>query len=369
MRVFVSSLIIGMEPLRAAVVGAVRALGHEPVTAEAFGARAESPQITCLSGVRESDCVVLVLGGRYGAKQPSGLSATHEEFREARDRRPVFVFIDADAQREPEQDAFIAEVQQWQGGQFTESFSDPEELRNAVTRALHRWELLMAGGGPDPAEMLARATALLPREERNRYMGGPSVAVSVTGGPRQPVLRPVELEDGPLRRHLHQTARFGPVPIFVEEEGAQGRIDGHAYTLAQKNRSVRLDEEGSILLILPLQEGHDGILALIEEDVRSTLLTALQFASGLLDHIDNVQRLSHVAIAARILDSGARGWRTRREHAASPNQGTMSMHMGEHPPVSLSPPIRSRAALRQQAEGLAEDLTVLLRRQYHGSRF
>lgn len=43
MKVFISSLITGMEPERAAVVDAVRALGHEAVTAETFGARPESP--------------------------------------------------------------------------------------------------------------------------------------------------------------------------------------------------------------------------------------------------------------------------------------------------------------------------------------
>ncbi|MBW4025193.1 MAG: DUF4062 domain-containing protein [Proteobacteria bacterium] len=65
MKIFVSSLITGMEAERAAVVGAVRALGHDAVTAETFGARAESPQVACLAGVRGSDCVVLVLGDRY----------------------------------------------------------------------------------------------------------------------------------------------------------------------------------------------------------------------------------------------------------------------------------------------------------------
>jgi len=140
-KVFVSSFITGMEPIRAAVVSAVRALGHEPITAEKFGTRPESPQVACLSGVRESDCVVLVLGTRYGAVQPSGSSATQEEFREARDRRPILVFISDEPDREPAQRAFVAEVQSWQGGQFTEQFASAEELRSAVTRALHRWEL------------------------------------------------------------------------------------------------------------------------------------------------------------------------------------------------------------------------------------
>lgn len=159
MKIFVSSLITGMEPERAAVVGAVRTLGHDAVTAETFGARPESPQVACLADVRGSDCVVLVLGDRYGAKQPSGRSATHEEFREARDRRPLLAFVQDSIDREPDQEEFVTEVQKWQGGQFTERFSTADELRDVVTRALHRWELSTAAGAPDATEMVARATA------------------------------------------------------------------------------------------------------------------------------------------------------------------------------------------------------------------
>jgi hypothetical protein len=38
MKVFISSLINGMEPIRAAASAAVTALGHDPVMAEDFGA-------------------------------------------------------------------------------------------------------------------------------------------------------------------------------------------------------------------------------------------------------------------------------------------------------------------------------------------
>jgi hypothetical protein len=69
-----------MEPFRAGAREAVTQLGHQPVMAEDFGARPMSPQIACLQGVRQSAAVVLILGAAYGAKQASGLSATHEEF-------------------------------------------------------------------------------------------------------------------------------------------------------------------------------------------------------------------------------------------------------------------------------------------------
>ena len=46
--------------------------------AEDFGARPDSPQVACLTGLRQSDIVVLIVGEHYGAVQPSGQSATHE---------------------------------------------------------------------------------------------------------------------------------------------------------------------------------------------------------------------------------------------------------------------------------------------------
>jgi hypothetical protein len=94
MKVFVSSLISGFEPFRAAACSAISTLRHEPVMAETFGARPNSPQVACLRELRESNVVVLILGSRYGAPQgSSGIAPTHEEFREARDRKPLLVFV------------------------------------------------------------------------------------------------------------------------------------------------------------------------------------------------------------------------------------------------------------------------------------
>lgn len=103
MRVFVSSVIGGMEPYREAAVQAIRTLGHEPRMAEDYGASPNPPQQTCLRGVRDADAMVLLLGARYGARQESGLSATHEEYREARERCPVLPFLQEGVEREAAQ--------------------------------------------------------------------------------------------------------------------------------------------------------------------------------------------------------------------------------------------------------------------------
>jgi hypothetical protein len=58
----------------------------------------------CLQGLRGSELVVLILGERYGAVPPgSGLSATHEEYRDARGTKPVVAFVQEGVTPEAEQ--------------------------------------------------------------------------------------------------------------------------------------------------------------------------------------------------------------------------------------------------------------------------
>ncbi len=71
MRFFISSVISGFEAEREAAIRAVRALRHEALSAEDFPAGSGSPQSACLSGVRQSDAVVLLLGERDGVPGPA----------------------------------------------------------------------------------------------------------------------------------------------------------------------------------------------------------------------------------------------------------------------------------------------------------
>ena len=144
MKVFVSSVIGGFETFREAASDAVRSLGYEVIRAEDFGASPTSPQVACLASVREADLVVLLLGARYGAKQASGLSATHEEYNEARTRRRVIAFVQGDVEFEAEQADFVQEVREWETGTLTAGFATESELRDAVTREItpaHRFRL------------------------------------------------------------------------------------------------------------------------------------------------------------------------------------------------------------------------------------
>jgi hypothetical protein len=214
MQVFISSLIAGMEPNRKAARDAVTTLRHQPLMAEEFGAQPNSPQVACLAGVRQSDIVVLILGDRYGVLQRSGLSPTHEEYREAQGRKPVIAFVQNAINPEPRQAAFIAEVQNWEGGLFRGAFSGSSDLQISITRALHDYELANTFGPVDEDDILARVLNSLPAAQRGYHSGTPSLTIAIAGGPSQSILRPIEIENPNLADTLHKEAMFGESRLF-----------------------------------------------------------------------------------------------------------------------------------------------------------
>ncbi len=363
MKVFISSLVAGMEEFRDAAAHAVHTLGHEAIRAEDFGARPDSPQIACLEGVRQAEALILILGGRYGVVQSSGLSATHEEYREARERCPVLVMVQDGVERENAQAEFLREVRDWAQGHYTGSFASAAQLRDAVTRALHELEIAHATGPVDPNEMLTRAIALLPQPSHASGAGA-RLALALAGGPVQSVLRPAQLEAQELRERLHQMALFGETAVLSTQEGTDIGLQNETLLFEQPHRAIAISETGSIRFLAAIPPPGRGFSVIIDEDVRDLIARFLRFANAVLADIDPVNHLSHVAIAGTILDAGHLAWRTRAEHDRSPNSVSMNIFGdGAQEPVHLAPPHRTRSALRLNAAELVDDLTVKLRRR------
>lgn len=369
MKIFVSSLIAGFEDFRSAAVSAVTSLGHDAITAETFGAGTMSPRLACLGGVREADLVILILGADYGAVQPvSGISATHEEYREAKDRRPVLAFVQEGVERDVRQAGFVQEVQDWQDGLFRQGFRTADALRDLITRDIHRYELANAAAPVDATEMLRVAIALIPKEQRNMTrVGGPLLHLSIVGGPAQPILRPVEIERPEFARDLLQGATFGDHAIFDHSRGSSVNLRNGVILLAQDNgAAIALDERGSVRLSIPVARGGGHMPAIIDENVSAALNQALGYATWLLEKIDAVHRLSRIVVVAALADSGMGAWRTQQEQDASPNSMTYShgFNSGERPPVHFQPADRSRSAIGFDRERMVQDLKTLLRRQW-----
>lgn len=366
-KVFVSSVVKGMEAERDAAARAITALGHDVGRSEDFVAGDKTPQQACLEGVRWADAVVLILGSRYGQPQMSGISATHEEYREARERRPVLVFVQDGVEREPDQASFVNEVESWGSGRITSRFRDAEGLRDVVTRALHDLELSMRAGDVDVNELLERARALVP-ESRHAYE--PTMCLVVTGGPRQSVLRPSEVEDPALERNILREALLGDVAVLTPSQATDSAVRGNSLVLKQENGSVLVDDLGSVQVVQPATEtkrGHDvGLPAIIAEVVQDRVHNAIAFAGSVLDQIDPVRRISAVVPLLALSGVGTMPWRTREEHAASPNSMSMPWRADSEVIVTLSPPDRARAALMQDTDRITEDLVALVRRQMVG---
>lgn len=361
MKVFISSVIGGFETIRAACADAVETLGHVALKAEDFGARAGSPQVACLAAVREADLVVLLLGTRYGASQPSGLSATHEEYQEAKRHCPVLAFVQQGVDLEPAQAAFVDEVQGWASGHYTQSFRDADDLRRAVTRAIRDHEVSKAVAPLDSEALVRRAASLLQVERHDHQ---PLLAIAVVPGPARSVLRPTEIEDPRLAEDLQKEALFGAARLFKAQLGCTAALRDHGLVLEQKGATLTLGEEGDILIRTEIASPEHGLPVLIHETIKERMDTGLRYAAWLLDRVDPLQRLSHVVPAARLTASYL-AWRTRLEHQASPNMVQGGLTSNEPlPPVHLAPPHRPRPALWHEINVISDDLLTLLRRPW-----
>src|SRR5690606_2688555 len=144
----------------------------------------------------------------------SGLSATHEEYRDARDSRPVFAFAQRGVQQEADQAAFVEEVSKWSSGLYRDVFGSPEELQQQITRSIHQWELATQAGPVDERALLEQAVGGIPNEPRGNVRSGHELILSIASGPRQPVLRPSQIESEALHEKVLQAALFGPQKIF-----------------------------------------------------------------------------------------------------------------------------------------------------------
>lgn len=363
MRVFISSLISGMATFRDAAREAVTTLRHQPIMAEDFGSSPKSPQIACLEGVRQADLVVLILGNDYGVVQPSGLSATHEEYREAKERKPVIAFVQSGVERSAQQAEFVNEVQGWESGLFRGSFKNANDLRVAITRDLHDYQLANATGPIDKEELIERADKLLTTTRRITDSGRATLNLALTGSPKQTVLRPIEIESTTLIDDLSQALLFGERQLFDRTLGVRNAIDDRTLSLTQGRSGgyLSLDEEGSMLILQPLRESKSMMSEIIQEHVQEQLLRALAYGNWLLDRIDETQRLSHIALAVSLSNADHMGWRTQRESDDSPNRMNIGLSSGRMSAVRVD---RARAALRLDAAHIVEDIVTMLRRQW-----
>ncbi|QZD86122.1 DUF4062 domain-containing protein [Qipengyuania psychrotolerans] len=373
MRIFISSVISGFEQYRDAVDTAIRSLGHEVIRAEEFPASDAPSRVACLSGVRDADLVVLLLGERYGvALPPADVAPTHEEFLEAKGVKPILVFVQQGVERESAQEAFISVVESWDKGRHRRGFVDAEELRSEVTRAIHQYELSLAKTPVNPDSLFKRAIQMcqIDRGHRGRGFNG-QLTIALAGGPEAQILRPRELESEQLEAEISKMLLFAPHSIFDRTLGIKTRkLGGLLHFRQDDGRQFAISEQGDLIITLGIVQANSGIPCVIIEDVEEAVRRCFLLASDVLDLIDSAHKLSRFVIAMRASDLEYAAWRTRAEHAASPNSVTHAAFFagGEPRPVTLSPADIPRAAIGYDASMMAEDFAALLQREAAGER-
>ena len=94
---FISSTFTDLRKERQSVQSAVLALEHIPAGMELFPAADESSWDLIKRVIDESDYYLLIVGGRYGSTDSTGLSYTEREYNYAHEREmPVLAFLHAD---------------------------------------------------------------------------------------------------------------------------------------------------------------------------------------------------------------------------------------------------------------------------------
>jgi len=340
---------------------AVASLRLQPVMAEDFGAQPYSPQIACLEGVRSSDVYLGVFGARYGSLTASGKSATKEEFDEALARGvPILCFVQS-GEKEPEQDAFLQRVRQYESGFLVARFTTPAELTLGVVQALNDHL-----GRPGVATIdAAGASALFDRyrwgvlsdtrdaPRHHTWLG----VVAVPERQGEPYLSILEFGQEQFRDHLLQPALFGVTAIFRHTRGTQVREDADALIFMQTDpdrnndlTSLEVHADGTLVYGLALGLDHPQDRWMIqmhvidEDEVERMLRRFAAYANAFFGGLEQSPLIANVFFGVSLSDIENKAF--GRYPGVEPTQMTIPEHRLEDPLRIPQPPLRvARAAL------------------------
>jgi uncharacterized protein DUF4062 len=301
MRVFISSVRLGLESERDALPGLIMATGHEPVRFEDFGAQPNPSREACLRGVRACDVYLLLLGPRYGFTFPeTGQSATHDEWVAAVTKGiPKLVFRKAGVQdeTEPQQINFINRVRDYGTGVFYDEFTDVPDLMTKVVAALSR-----ASSTPealtyeplDPRDAPAFTWRDDWQQSNNSWTasrqdrGVVELHVAPLGGAARPgrVMRSITdtlvgrlREFGALSAHDGVEPRTSSTEAVVEMPAPARTGSGFDTTYPSRLSGVRLDAAGQLSIWWTLP--GDSMAAIVDPDeLRVTIAAHLRLAGA-----------------------------------------------------------------------------------------
>lgn len=257
-RVFVSSVMNGYEVYREAARVGIRQAVCDAVLADDFTAQNASSRNACIDGVRSADALVLLLGPRYGWIAPSGRSATEEEYQEARRQQmPVLVFVQDGQSREPDQQGFVARVEDYIHGHFRKSFQNSDDLERLVKEAVMARDWGAVSQDLDGAEGRIRE-ALGHRPIDNQY----SVWMKTVWATlrNEEVVDPLVLTDKGFQNQVLRLGHDCEPPLFRYERPKQKEASAARFLIVQGAlRGAMADEDGTAVAI-----HADGTLTVLQ---------------------------------------------------------------------------------------------------------
>ena len=273
MRIFVSSVRIGLEQERDSLKGLILALGHEPVMFEDFIAQPVPSRQACLEGVRSCDVYLLLLGERYGYVFPeTGLSPTAEEHVAARTAGiPRLVMRKTGVTPEPKQQELIEHIRSYRDGVFYNEFTDVVDLQAKVAAAIRQAE--QAPGplafAPLPAGMAFDWRGDWPQPQQGRADRA-VLELHVVPVTHQPVPSRV-LRDLPdrLASELRTAAGVGP---SASVPAAHDTAAAWAHVVEQQNRRYDEPLDGTILGCRVASTGQTSAWSSLPGDTMGSIL-------------------------------------------------------------------------------------------------
>lgn len=302
----------GLTGERDALRPVITILGYTPLRFEDLTAQPVPSRAVCVDAVTGCDIYLLLLGQHYGERMPdTGLAPTPEEWTVARSLgKPIVVFRQTGVQPEPDQQAFIDEVESYATGVFRDSFASTAELLEKLGPAL---QAAAASIQPLRPRQLERPVTIAWREDDRGWMGGGGTVLETHVVPVGSTdrIRAGELQE--LSRRVTRIARDAghfeerePLDVTVSEAQIEVRLDRQA---GREDRGVRVRTDGSVMVwrTLPSEMGgttydEAAIAALVAGDIR----TAAQLSVVTTDEVAIAIGLNRIDMLAR--RTGASSW-------------------------------------------------------------
>lgn len=319
----------GYSAFRRAARSGVERAGGKPILIEDQPARPESPRTACLDLVASSDAALFIIGPRGGYRGPSNKLVVREEFDEAQAKNIPTIVLLQEVDRDADGQQLADDLSEWVKGRLRRTFRTPEELEAEVASALIRIMETMTRPSRDPQSLqdLLTGTSQSPGQYETllRLVLAPTV--------EEEVIDPLLLDTAELKQVVQGAAH--------EAEFLSYEFGKKLSASSDRLRVIQGDDRGKGYAEIVV--GASGVVSLassvtgrsereasfshrafsesfeiVRSDFEGAISAAFDFASRLLQHVDEHERYASWIYNAALINPGMKSIVDRPAHS---NQG------------------------------------------------